>query len=198
MPRFLASSGRKHLSVEIHPAAKPAYEFFHSQSMRFSKVELGKNCIDLLFSSNIYLATAPFKNKIHLVSGFEIIGFSLVHLNLKDLTIIIDNDLTDKDVETKAWGAVLRNIFSSVNCHHLDALRKQLNQSSISPELMTQIFNSNVLSQEQLATISGLSISGLKKQRHNKTKSLSHTESEAEFEIFQKIKARINEENTSG
>jgi hypothetical protein len=198
MARFLATSGRKNLSVEIHSAAKPAYDFFHSQSMRFDKIELGRKCVDQLCSSNIYLATSPSKNKLLLVSGFEIIGFSLVHLNLNELTIVINNDLTDDDIEARAWCAALRTMLSSVNCHQLEPLRKQLNHSIISPGLMTKIFKSTGLTQEQLSRISGLSVSGLKKQRTKSSEPLPYVEDETEFEIFQKLKTEMHKEDISG
>jgi len=187
MARFLAINNRKNLSVEVHPLALPAFDFYRTQAHRFTCSMLSPNAIKLLQSSTIFLAELD-SNRLKIISGFETIGFTPSQLDLSGLSVVIDNKMSNEKIEIIAWLSSIRTILSSLDSHQLEPLRKDLNASL--PSFLSQsLFNTEQLTQKHLSNISGISVSGLKKQRRPIERNIPSIES---FGIYADIQAGLS------
>ena len=168
LARLLSTAKKKETSIELHPLVENAYSFFHSQSFLFDKVNLGLNVLESLQSEQIFSVTQTCDGKYLLISGFEILGFSIENFDFRNRILIVYDNLSDKEIEEKAWSGVFKILLSSMQENQLEPFRKSLNDSA--PEFFLQkIFLSKKLTQKKLSGFSPISISGLKKQRKKVT-----------------------------
>ncbi|CAH0536634.1 hypothetical protein [Vibrio marisflavi] len=183
MVRVLSKNKKRNLSVDIHPSAVDAFNFCTKQSFCFDKTLFKPNSLSLLDSTQIYRAILTSKNQCLLFSGFETIGFSLNNFDATTSEVLIYEKLTDKEIEQKAWLSVLRVMFSSIKGKHLESFRNTLN--SYAPnDLVCSLFSSNKLTQKQLATLSNMAVSGIKKQKPSPT---SNVQDNHRVDIFKQI-----------
>ncbi|MDN3616771.1 hypothetical protein ACFFUS_10495 [Vibrio gallaecicus] len=77
--------------------------------------------------------------------------------------MIIHSEITDEEISEIAWLSVLKIIFSSIDNHATELMRNDLNISA-PPSLMTSLFHHEMLTQSNLADLTNMSVSGLKKQ----------------------------------
>lgn len=83
--------------------------------------------------------------------------------------MLVYDDISDEEIERRAWTGVLRVLISSLQNSHLELFRKRLNDTA--PEHVIQtFFSGKSLTQKKLVSCTPLSLSGLKKQ----TKSIPH------------------------
>ncbi|MEZ8196605.1 hypothetical protein [Vibrio cortegadensis] len=191
MPVFLSERKKKNLSVDIHPASREAYEFYHSLQLIFDKTQLGAASIDSLAKTQVYRATYLSDDQIGIVSGFEQIGFSIEHFCLKDALVLIETDLSFEQISEFSWGCVLRIILSSIGAQNLESIREALNLRAPHP-LMHSIFRSDHITQKTLSRITNLSVSGLKKQKKRTKK--EPTSIRTKPAIFSKMREVFNDE----
>jgi hypothetical protein len=163
MARLLAQGAKKELRIDIHPCAEKAYQFFLSQTSLFNKNKFSLASLEDILEGHVFNAIHCKANQYQLISGFNVIGFSINQVDFKKHQIIIYENLSDTDIESHAWKCTLRSLLTSISSHHLEVFRKSLNQHAPS-HIIKQIFASKSLTQQQLSTIADISVSGLKKQ----------------------------------
>jgi hypothetical protein len=170
MAKLLSQRTKKDLIVTIHPRAEDAYNFFLSQSQLFDKHRLGLTSLVGLLDGQIFSAIHGHANQYQLISGFNVIGFALNQFDFEHHQIIIYEEMSDTDIEIHAWKCVFRTLLTSMSNHQLEVFRRSLNQRTPS-HIIEQVFSYKSLTQRRLSAITGISVSGLKKQ-HSLNKNL--------------------------
>lgn len=165
MAKILSSRHKKKLAVSIHSSAYPAYSFFQKQACLFSKSALDLNVISTLNTGLTLHAISTTGNQIELISGFEVLSFSLAKLALNDYVVILysRDELTEIEITHRAWYGVLRSLLSSLDSHHLEKFRRELNHSA-PQELLLSLFKQKQVSQASLAKRTSMSRSALAQQ----------------------------------
>ncbi|MEJ6078407.1 hypothetical protein MT391_07625 [Vibrio sp. 1-Bac 57] len=183
MARLLSTAKKKETSIELHPLVENAYSFFHSQSFLFDKVNLGLNVLESLQSEQIF-SVIRSDDKYLLISGFETLGFSIESFDFRDRILIVYDNLSDKEIEEKAWSGVFKILLSSMQENQLEPFRNSLNNSA--PEfIIKKLFLSKKLTQKSLSECTPISISGLKKQKKRATSLILH-QSQTDADTTQK------------
>ncbi len=199
MLKLLAQRAKKNLVVTIHPLAENAYQFFRSQSFIVDKTKLGFSTIDSLLDGHLFSATQPGKEQCQLIGGFDVIGFSLHHINFERHNILVYEKMSDVEIERFAWRSVLRSLLSSIDTHQLEPIRTSLNNQA-PRHIIQELFSANSLTQAQLAHIANISVSGLKKQKVNKaihppiTTEIQRPLSSANKHIFERLVSEVKDE----
>lgn len=190
MAVILSKKKKKNLSIDIHPAAYAAYELYHSLGFMFDKTQLGTELLDRISQAQIYRAVYLTDDKIGLISGFEIVGFSLPSLKRNDVKILLEKDINEDEITMIAWSGVLRVLFSSVDSSSLELMRQALNLHA--PDSIRRVFfNNQTLTQKHLSNFANISVSGLKKQRKNRLNSAVNTLPKPD--IFSVLKERFDD-----
>lgn len=183
LARLLSTAKKKETSIELHPLVENAYSFFHSQSFLFDKVNLGLNVLESLQSEQIF-SVIRSDDKYLLISGFETLGFSIESFDFRDRILIVYDNLSDKEIEEKAWSGVFKILLSSMQENQLEPFRNSLNNSA--PEfIIKNLFLSKKLTQKSLSECTPISISGLKKQKKRATSLILH-QSQTDADTTQK------------
>lgn len=183
LARLLSTAKKKETSIELHPLVENAYSFFHSQSFLFDKVNLGLNVLESLQSEQIF-SVIRSDDKYLLISGFETLGFSIESFDFRDRILIVYDNLSDKEIEEKAWSGVFKILLSSMQENQLEPFRNSLNNSA--PEfIIKKLFLSKKLTQKSLSECTPISISGLKKQKKRATSLILH-QSQTDADTTQK------------
>ena len=183
LARLLSTAKKKETSIELHPLVENAYSFFHSQSFLFDKVNLGLNVLESLQSEQIF-SVIRSDDKYLLISGFETLGFSIESFDFRDRILIVYDNLSDKEIEEKAWSGVFKILLSSMQENQLEPFRNSLNNSA--PEfIIKNLFLSKKLTQKSLSECTPISISGLKKQKKIATSLILH-QSQTDADTTQK------------
>lgn len=123
-------------------------------------------------------------NKIAIISGFESFCFSLATLKLTDCDVIVHDEMSDIDIEKRAWLAVLRSVLSSIDSKSAEDLRRALNQHA-PKSIIKSIFHKNKLSQTKLSSITHSSRSSLAQQ--NAKAQTEDTPPKEEPSIFEQL-----------
>lgn len=163
MARVLSQRKKKNLSVNIHPSALPAFEFYQEQSFLFDPNILSPSALSLMNKHQIFQGTHPSEKQYFIFSGFTTLNFSLNTFNIKDATVLTYSNLSDSEIKEIAWLSVCRTFLSSLQNKRLEIFRIALNQS-VPKDVIHSLFNSSPLTQSLLSEHTHLSISGLKKQ----------------------------------
>lgn len=171
MSKILSSKAKKKLSFCIHPDAKNAFDYYHSIKPIFDPIKLKPSGLQALYQDQIFRASYLPDGRIGLISGFEIVGFSLILFNKNDACIVIDKGLTSEQISKKSWFSVLRVLYSSLDQKYLEAIRLSLNDQ-LPHEYFQDIHQADKLTQKHVSILANVSVSGLKKQpkTHTRTK----------------------------
>lgn len=164
MAKIIPDRDKKKLSISIHPAAKPAFEFFNSQAFLFDKTLFTIDTLRTLNQYSTLHALELERGKVLLFSGFEYFGFDLSNTGFDKCIIIAHRDLTDADIQLRAWVNITRTLLSSLQPQQIEFFRRHFNQSAPN-ELVRILSNRNKISQPQLAKWTSLSRSGLARQK---------------------------------
>lgn len=168
MAKIIPDRDKKKLSISVHPAAKSAFEFFNHQAFLFDKTLFTIDTLRTLNQYSTLHAIEQEKGKVLLFSGFEYFGFDLSNTDFSKCTIIAHRDLTDDDIQLRAWVNVTRTLLSSLQPQHIESFRRNFNQSA--PNGLVHILSKrNKISQPQLAKWTSLSRSGLARQKNRKS-----------------------------
>lgn len=184
MPHILSNRSKNRLEFSIHPAALPAFTFYHSRKFWADKTTISRSSLADINRGLMLNAVKSSKNKIAIISGFESFSFSLATLSLADCNVIMLDEISDKDIERRAWISVLRSLLSSIDNSSAEDFRRALNQCTPKP-ILNMIFDTNKLSQRQLAGIIHSSRSTLAQQ--NAKASAQLTTPSKELSIFEQL-----------
>jgi len=168
LTRIFTTPKQKKIAISLHPSAENAYTFFHSQSFVFDKINLGLDTLGSLYTDQIFSVTRSCEDKYLLISGFEILGFSFENFDFRNQILVVYDELSEKEIEEKAWAGVFKILLSSMQENQLEPFRKSLN--NLAPTYIVQkLFQSKKLTQKKLSGYTQISISGLKKQKRKST-----------------------------
>ncbi|TMX46558.1 hypothetical protein DA099_14750 [Photobacterium damselae] len=184
MSHVLSSRSKNRLEFSIHSAALAAFSFFHSRQFWVDKAVMQQPSLDQINVGLTLQAVRISNNKIAIVSGFESFSFSLTTLKLVDCEVLIHDEMSDVQVEKRAWLAVLRTMLSSIDNKSAEDFRRALNQQA--PKTIIKfLFDKNKLSQKQLSVMTHSSRSSLA-QQNAKAQTLQ-TPSNKEPSIFEQL-----------
>jgi hypothetical protein len=184
MSHILSSRSKSRLEFSIHRAALPAFSFFHSRQFWVDKTAMQHSSLDEINLGLTLQAVRISNNKIAIISGFESFSFSLTTLKLVDCEVLIHDEMSDVEVEKKAWLAVLRAMLSSIDNKSAEDFRRALNKQAPNT-IIKSLFDKNKLSQKQLSAITHSSRSSLAQQ--NAKAQLQETPSNEEPSIFERL-----------
>ncbi|MGR5220252.1 hypothetical protein ACPV4B_08440 [Vibrio parahaemolyticus] len=184
MSHILSNRSKNRLEFSIHSAALPAFSFFHSRQFWVDKAVMEQSSLDEINVGLTLQAVRISKNKIAITSGFESFSFSLTTLKLVDCEVLIHDEMSDVEVEKRAWLAVLRTMLSSIDNKSAEDFRRALNQQAPNT-IIKSLFDKNKLSQKQLSAITHSSRSSLAQQ--NAKAQLHETPPDEEPSIFEQL-----------
>lgn len=188
--KILSARNKKKLSIELHPCATEAYQFFHAQRFLFHKTELGSHVLDELQKGQFFSVVQASSSLCYLFSGFEIHGFSIHEFDMKNHQIVIYDDLTEEQIELLAWVGVLRTLFSSIQGGSIETLRQSINKQVPKP-ILNSIFSKKILTQNFIAKCTPYSTAGLKKQ--NKKRAAPSSEPDIKpLSIFEQLTREVS------
>nr|WP_321239908.1 hypothetical protein [uncultured Tolumonas sp.] len=194
MAKFLTQKAKINISVEIHPSAESAYQFFHSQPFLFNKNNFSFSALEALYQGQIYSVVSAGESKFLLIGGFEIIGLSINQVNFKNQKILVYDDMTEYAIEMFAWKSALRVLLSSVNRRQFGDVRRSLNDKA--PQHIIKSIFSSKLTLAKFSELAPISVAGLKKQKtKNKIKKQETTTSETHIKptIFEQLVKEAND-----
>ncbi|MCG9626554.1 hypothetical protein L1D34_17120 [Vibrio mediterranei] len=184
MSHILSNRSKNRLEFSIHSAALPAFSFFHSRQFWVDKAVMQQSSLDEINVGLTLQAVRISNNKIAIISGFESFSFSLTTLKLVDCEVLIHDEMSDVEVEKRAWLAVLRTMLSSIDNKSAEDFRRALNQQ-VPNTIIKSLFDKNKLSQKQLSVMTHSSRSSLA-QQNAKAQTLQ-TPSSEEPSIFEQL-----------
>ncbi|MFC5081007.1 hypothetical protein VTH8203_02805 [Vibrio thalassae] len=184
MSHLLSNRSKNRLEFSIHSAALPAFSFFHSRQFWVDKAVMQQSSLDEINVGLTLQAVRISNNKIAIISGFESFSFSLTTLKLVDCEVLIHDEMSDVEVEKRAWLAVLRTMLSSIDNKSAEDFRRALNQQ-VPNTIIKSLFDKNKLSQKQLSVMTHSSRSSLA-QQNAKAQTLQ-TPSSEEPSIFEQL-----------
>ncbi|MGY5612459.1 hypothetical protein [Vibrio brasiliensis] len=192
MVKFLSERNKKNLSVDIHPRAYEAYQFFHAQMFLFHKTELGTHVLHGLQKGQFFSVVQNSGSKCYLFSGFEIHGFSIGEFDMSTHKVVVYDDLDDDEIEILAWSGVFRVLLSSVQGGSMEALRKSINKQ-VPKSVLSSIFSVKTLTQEFIAKCTPYSLAGLKKQNKKSVVTAPDTRT---ISIFEQLTSEIRDDES--
>ena len=176
--------------AKIHPSARKVFEFV--QSLTFSFVGAIKQDLvnkDLLTVA-LVLRAKIVGDELQIYSGFESILFDINTIKLTECTVILDNDISDSEIELQAWIGVIANCFlRSISSKNLSILHTKINDK-VNTQIAQQIFNRPRLSQNLLAQMTEKSKSAIAKQKSRQNKSPQ----EGPRSIFEQVRKAIGDQ----
>lgn len=184
MSHILSNRSKNRLEFSIHRAALPAFSFFHSRQFWVDKAVMQQSSLDEINVGLTLQAVRISNNKIAIISGFESFSFSLTTLKLVDFEVLIHDEMSDVEVEKRAWLAVLRAMLSSIDNKSAEDFRRALNQQAPNT-IIKSLFYKNKLSQKQLSGMTHSSRSSLAQQ--NAKAQTQETPSNEEPSIFEQL-----------
>lgn len=184
MSHILSNRSKNRLEFSIHSAALPAFSFFHSRQFWVDKAVMQQSSLDEINVGLTLQAVRISNNKIAIISGFESFSFSLTTLKLVDCEVLVHDEMSDVEVEKRAWLAVLRAMLSSIDNKSAEDFRRALNQQAPNT-IIKSLFDKNKLSQKQLSGMTHSSRSSLA-QQNAKAQTLQ-TPSSEEPSIFEQL-----------
>jgi|TARA_R110002050_G_scaffold83866_7_gene179172 hypothetical protein len=178
------------IKVKIHPHAYKAFEFVHSLVFSFCgaiKQDLvNKN----LLTVALVLRAKVVGDELQIYSGFESILFDINTIDATECTVILDDEISDSEIEQQAWIGVFTNCFlSSISSKNLSILHTKINEK-VDPQIAQQIFNRPRLSQDLLAQMTGKSKDAIAKQKSRQNK----PPQEKPISVFQQVTGAIDEQ----
>lgn len=174
MAKLVNNRDKKNLSVTIHESAYPAFSFFQQQVRLFQKEAINLDVVSTLNKGLTLHAINNRDGKIALISGFEFMSFSLAYLSLDDYIIVLysDQELTESEIEHRAWCGVFRSCLSTLDNQYIENFRRSINE--LAPiELRQSLFNKKQVSQNSMANITSMSRSALAQQHRKLTQTPS-------------------------
>ncbi|MCL9774040.1 hypothetical protein [Vibrio methylphosphonaticus] len=184
MSHILSNRSKNRLEFSIHSAALPAFSFFHSRQFWVDKAALQQSSLEEINVGLMLQAVRISNNKIAIISGFESLSFSLTTLNLVECDVIVHDDMSDIDIEKRAWLAVLRTMLSSIDNKSAEDFRRVLNQQAPNT-IIKSLFDKNKLTQKQLSVMTHSSRSSLAQQ--NAKAQTQEIPPEEEPSIFERL-----------
>lgn len=181
---YFIESFEKSIRIFDSSCCSPSITFYHSRKFWADKTTISRSSLAEINRGLMLNAVKSSKNKIAIISGFESFSFSLATLSLADCNVIMLDEISDKDIERRAWISVLRSLLSSIDNSSAEDFRRALNQCTPKP-ILNMIFDTNKLSQRQLAGIIHSSRSTLAQQ--NAKASAQLTTPSKELSIFEQL-----------
>ncbi|MBC7001743.1 hypothetical protein BIZ37_04190 [Photobacterium sp. BZF1] len=191
MAKIIPERDKKKLSINVHPAAKAAFDFFNGQAYLFDKTLFSIDALRTLNQYSTLHAVEQKKSRVLVFSGFEFFGFDLSNTDFRKCTIIVHRDLTEEDIRFQAWVNVTRTLLSSLQPQHIESFRRHFNQSAPN-EIVQFLIKRNKISQPQLAKWTSLSRSGLARQ---KSREASISKPQPQLSIFEKLLKESTDES---
>jgi hypothetical protein len=178
------------IKVKIHPHAYKAFEFVHSLVFSFCGAIKQDLVNKKLLTVALVLRAKVVGDELQIYSGFESILFDINTIDATECTVILDDEISDSEIEQQAWIGVFTNCFlSSISSKNLNILHTTINKK-VDPKIAQQIFNRPRLSQELLAQMAGKSKGTIAKQKSRKSK----PSQENPISVFQQVSGAINEQ----
>lgn len=184
MSHVLSSRSKNRLEFSIHSAALPAFSFFHSRQFWVDKTAMTQSSLGEINVGLTLQAVRVSSKKIAIISGFESFSFSLTTLTLADCDVLMQDGMSDADIEKHSWLAVLRSVLSSVDNKSAEGFRRALNQHA-PKSIIKSMFDKNKLSQTKLSEITHSSRSSLAQQ--NAKTQIQESTPDEEPSIFEKL-----------
>ncbi len=162
---LLSAIKKKNISLEIHPAAQDAFDFYLAIEKLFHIEKLDTHAILFFEKSLILTAVEPVDSVLKIISGFEHCAFDLTKSDFSNLNIIIHKPtISDEDLSEIAWSCVIEKIFTSINQQKLGLFMDLVNEKT--PEkIIKNLFLNKHLSELKLANLTIHSRACIAKQR---------------------------------
>ncbi|MCW3172901.1 hypothetical protein [Shewanella subflava] len=176
--------------VKIHPNAYKVFEFVNSLDFSFCGAIKQDLVNKKLLTVGLVLHAKKVGDELLIYSGFESILFDINTINLTECTVILDDDISDSEIELQAWIGVFTNCFlRSISSKNLNVLHTKVNEL-VDSKIAKQIFNRTHLSQNYLAQMAGKSKDAIAKQKSRQNK----PPQDKSITIFEQLKESINEQ----
>lgn len=183
MAKLLSKRIKNISAFRVHPHAKSAFEFYHSQTFLFKLDEFDAQIIAKMDQLTT-LHVTRFKDELLLFSGFEFCTFDLSTTDLANYLVIEHDELSDSDIERASWNSAMKSVLSSVDSLQLETLRRTINED-IPEYLRRDYFDAKKLSQTKIANHTHSSRPRLakqyKKEKKKKTKQSTGTSTDTSF-----------------
>ncbi len=162
MPHLLTKKAKASIDkITIHPAAKDAFDFYHSIDKIYG-ADSFKKYVTQFFEELQTLHVIKSKKELHVFSGFEHVFYEPDDLH-KIHIILHEDKMDDIAISQFAWINVWKSLLSSIQIN--PGLAQIILSSDKMPlTIKEQLFASNKLSFEKLAGITTTHVNTARKQ----------------------------------